>query len=318
MSKEFPRKEFYIYTTNIPLDDGKVVALNDRQIEHSKNLKEYSKTKWEIENIDWINSPIPSVIDVESGKDNLTLHCGLTEYKYLLGMVKMATERKSTISLEFIHRLSTEIRPITLDGMFFLSRRSDRETQHCVGFYDIPSASKNAQMWINKIPKEYVGLVNGMFDMFGFPKLNLIRHFRLNLEEMGEIKYTGFSKGFDGSLDSQFNGYVPIKLEAREILGRGKNSVNFLTYKFDDLNELLATIRNNGKEGRRIKEDIYGNVPEPNEMGFVIVDDCIGTLLSNKKHLTKNGYIEGLEILKKKGYKINEIPAGNIHLDDLV
>ncbi|HJZ19177.1 MAG TPA: hypothetical protein VJ208_03665 [Candidatus Nanoarchaeia archaeon] len=318
MPKEFPRKEFYAHTTERPLNCWEVVALKDREIEHSQKLKEYSEGRWETENKGWTSSPIPTTIDVESTDNGMMLHCGFTEYKYFLGMVKMAIENKNTSSLEFVHGLSTEIMPLTLDGMFFLNRRSAGATQHGVGFYDVPTAGQNAQMWIDKIPEEHNGLVRSMLDMTGFPRWNLVRYLGLRLDEITEVKYTGFSKGFEVSLDSQFNGYALLNLESEEILRRGKNAENLLAYRFDDLNEIFACIGNDGKEGRKIKEDIHGKVPEPNERGFVIVDDCYGTLLSNRRHLSANGYSEGIDVLRNRGYVIKEIPSGNIHLDDFV
>lgn len=262
---------------------------------------------------------MPTAVDVESNSNKMVLHCGVTEYKYLLGMVKMASERKSTEGLEFVHGLSTEIMPLTLDGMFFLNRRSAGVTQHGVGFYDIPTAGQNAQVWIDKIPKEQLGLVRDMFDMTGFPQWNMIKHLGLNLEEVGKIRYTGFSRGFEVSLDSQFNGYAHVNVEANEVMNNGKNSENLLAYRFEDLTDIFESIGNDGKDGRKIKEDIYGKTPQPNERGFVLVDDCLGTLLSNAWHISgPQAYAEGLNMLRSRGYKINEIPAGKVHLDDFI
>lgn len=314
MNNKFPRKEIYVYTSKTPLKEGEVLALNDRKIELTPSFKEYSERKWETENKGWTSSIIPSAVDVEVSMEGMKVHCGLTEYKYLLGMVKLITETKTTDSAPSIHGLSTEIMPLTLDGIFLLNRREKSTTQHGIGFYDIPNAGQNAQMWLDKIPKEQSGLVNGLFDLVGFPKWNMIRNIVLTEKEIGEIFYTGFSRGFEVSLDSQFNGYAPVKLAAHELKNREGNE-NKLFYRFNDIMEVLDSINNSSK----IKEDIYGNTPKPTEEGFKIIDDCLGTLLSNIKHIKGDKeYNQALEVLKNKDYKITEISQEKIHLDSLV
>lgn len=260
---------------------------------------------------------MPSAVDVEQKEDSLIIHCGLTEYKFLLGMVNLVLEKKRTDLYENIHGLSTEIMPLTSDGMFFLDRRHPETTQHGVGFYDIPTAGQNAQMWIDRLPEEHSGLVKNMEDMFGFPRWNLMRHLGLKQGEIEDIFYTGFSRGFEVSLDSQFNGYVRVIPEAKEIQKRSNESSR-LTYRLRDLSNVLDSIGNNGRT-RKIKEDVYGNKPFPTEDGFRIVDDCLGTLLSNTLHLKGiREYSHALEIIKGKGYDIREIFQSRIiHLDDL-
>jgi len=314
MSNKFPRNEIYVYTSKTPLGEGKVFALNDRKIELTPSFKEYSERKWETKNKGWTSSIIPSAIEVSVNKDSMEVHCGLTEYKYLLGMVKLITETKNTDSAPAIHGLSTEIMPLTLDGIFLLGRREKSTTRHGIGFYDIPNAGQNAQMWLDKIPIEQSHLVEGLFDMVGFPKWNMMRNACLNENEIGEIFYTGFSRGFEVSLDSQFNGYAPVRLSADELKNR-KGNENKLFYHFYDLAEVLDSINKNS----RLKEDIYGNTPEPTENGFKIIDDCLGTLLSNTKHIRgEKEYNQGLEVLENRGYEIKDISQGNIQLNSLV
>jgi hypothetical protein len=316
MEKEFPRKEIYVYTSKNPLGEGKVSAVENSKIILPNSFKEYSERKWELENKGWISSVIPSAIEVEAGEDYMTIHCGITEYKYLLGMVKMVAEKKSTNSVPSIQGLSTEIMPLTTDGIFPLRRREKSTTQHGVGFYDIPNAGQNAQMWLSKIPYEYSKLVTDIFDMIGFPKWNLIRNIGLNKKEIGGIFFTGFSRGFEVSLDSQFNGYTEVTLSANELRNRNGNE-NTLFFRFRDLMDVLSSINNDGKV-KKIKEDVSGNVPKPTENGFKLIDDCIGTLLSNLKHLNgKQEYTEALDILKDKGYLIKEVTNGMINLNSL-
>ncbi len=316
MSKEFPRKEFYVYTSKAPLGEGTVIALKDREFSIGDVLREYSEKKWETDNAGWISSVIPTVTDVEHDGYSMKLHCGLTEYKYLLGMVKFADEKKETGLTEVIHGLSTEIMPLLADETFPLERRTESSTQHGVGFYDIPSAGQNAQMWIDKLPEDKLHLVNSLFDVFGFPKWNMMRNIGFNYEEIGDIFYTGFSRGFEVSLDSQFNGYVRIKAESEEIKNRPGNDNKFF-YKFDDFLDFLSSINNDGKS-KKIKEDVYGNIPQPTENGFKIIDDCFGTLLSNIFHL-KGGkyYRQAKEILIQKEYRINEINDARTNLLEL-
>jgi len=316
MSKEFPRKEFYVYTSKAPLREGTVIALKDREFSIGDVLREYSEKKWETDNAGWESSAIPTVVDVEHDGYSMKLHCSLTEYKYLLGMVKFAHEKKKTGLTEAVHGLSTEIMPILDDGTFPLGRRSKSSTQHGVGFYDIPSAGQNAQMWMEKIPEDKTWLVENLFDVFGFPKWNMMRNIGFDYEELSNIYYTGFSRGFEVSLDSQFNGYVRARVKSNEIRKRPGNE-DKLFYKFDDFLEILSSVNNDGKS-KKIKEDIYGKVPEPRENGFKIIDDCLGTLLSNAFHIKGEKYYkQGLEILIGKGYKINEISDKRTNLLEL-
>ena len=69
-----------------------------------------------------------------------------------------------------------------------------------------------------------------------------------------------------------------------------------------------------------LKEDIYGNLPTENEQtnGFAIVDDCLGTLLSNTLHLRgQKEYGGALERLRERGYSINLVPHGKTILREL-
>ncbi len=316
MVNKFPRKKVYVFITHSPLREGEVFALNDRKIIYSDFFKGYSEGRWDAENKGWTSSIIPSAVDVEYD-DTLKIHCGLTEYKYLSGMVKLALARGSTDLVEMISGLSTEIMPLTIDERFFLDRRVEGTTQHAVGFYDIPTAGQNAQIYLDKATMIHPRLIKDIFDMFGFPKWNLIRHLNLRLDEIGNIFYTGFSRGFEVSLDSQFNGYSKVNVESREIMKRN-NLENRLVYNFGDLIEVLDSIGNNGKTNK-IKEDIYGNIPKSNEQtkGFAIVDDCLGTLLSNLYHLKRMEYNQALEILKSKVYSIKEVKQKLIHLENL-
>jgi hypothetical protein len=316
MISKFPRKEIYVCTLKNPLGKGKVLAVEDRKIKLDNSFKDYSERKWEAENKGWTNSVTPSAVNVETKEDRLLVHCGLTEYKYLLGLIKLSAERGWVDSVTSIQGLNTEIMPLTTDGIFVLSRRAESTTQHGSGFYDIPSAGHNAQMWLNKVPKEKSYLVSGLLDMIGFPKWNLMRNLGLVEKEIGEVFYTGFSKGFEISLDTQFNGYTQIGLSANELHDKAGNENN-LFYRIEDIIEILSSINNDGKI-KKIKGDIYGRFPEPTENGFELVDDCIGTLLSNLKHLRgEEKYLEALEILKNKGYLIKEISEGIVNLNDL-
>tara|TARA_Y100000310_G_scaffold167546_2_gene167400 strand:- start:38961 stop:39995 length:1035 start_codon:yes stop_codon:yes gene_type:complete len=323
MTEIFPRKVVYVSTSHSPLGEGNVSAIHDRMIFISDSLREYAERKWSIENVGRFSSVIPSAVDVEQNENSMRIHCGLTEYKMLLGMVKMALERERTGLSENIHGLSTEIMPLTLDKMFFLDKRSDAITQHGVGFYDIPTAGQSAQIYLKKAFETGPDLIKGksdtdkMLDMFGFPRWNLVRHLGLNQDEIGDIFYTGFSRGFEVSLDSQFNGFARVIPEAREIMRRS-NEESRLVYRLEDVLDILSSIGNNGEEGQRLKEDIYGNTPVPNGNGFRIIDDCLGTLLSNTFHLRGvDDYFQALDILKKKDYDVIEVPQGIIHLDDL-
>jgi len=330
MSSKFPRKEIWIHTTPKPLRKGKIAAVNDREIKLTDYFRGYSDGRWASDNVGWTSSVLPSSVEVESDDNYMIIHCGLSEYKNLMGMVKLAIQTKEMPEADYIGGLSTEIMPLTSDGIFTLEKRV-KGTQHGLGFWDIPSASQTAQMWLDKVPKEYSGLVKDLFDMDGFPRWNLIRNMALKPEEIGEIFYTGFSKGAEVSLDSQFNGYTNLDLEHEVIRERMLSSIktdaekqerakNLLFYKFEDLPAIFDSIGKSGKRGDRVKEDIYGNIPTENEQtkGFAIIDDCLGTLLSNAAHLIgPNAYTSGLNMLKNRGYIINSVPQGKTVLKEL-
>ncbi len=321
MPQEFPRKELWVYTSKNPLNaQTQVSALKDKEIILTNGFKEYAQGRWDSDNRGWTSSIIPSSIDVECNEDSMIIHCGLSEYKHLLGMVKLALQNKTIPHQDYIGGLSTEIMPLTSDRMFCLEKRV-KGTQHGLGFWDIPTASQNAQMWLDRVPKELSGLVKDLFDMDGFPRWNFIRNMNFKPEEIGEIFYTGFSKGAEVSLDTQYNGFTKVDLESGIIAKRLEDKKpNVLFYKLEDLPEVFDSIGKNGERGEKVKEDIYGNVPTANEQtnGFAIIDDCLGTLLSNTSHLRGNqSYGEALEVLREKGYSINLVPHGKTHLADL-
>ena len=320
MTSIFPRKEVFVYTTSKPLGKGEVIALNDRKLILSEEFKDYAQERWDAENKNWTSSVLPSAIEVEHEKDSMIIHCGLSEYKHLIGMVKLAIQTKTMPHQDYIGGLSTEIMPLTSDETFCLEKRVTG-TQHAVNFWDIPSASQTAQMYIDKLPKEYSGLIKNLFDLEGFPIWSLIRNMNFKPEEIGEIFYTGFSKGAEVSIDTQFNGFTKVGLESGVIKERLKDKgENLLVYRFSDLSEVLDSIGKSGQRGERVKEDIYGNLPTENEQtkGFGIVDDCLGTLLSNTLHLRgQEKYGEVLEVLREKGYYINLIPHGKTVLKEL-
>lgn len=319
MSK-FPRKELWIHTTSNPLKKGEIIALNDRETKLTDYFLGYADGRWASDNIGWTSSILPFSVEVESSDNSMIIHCGLSEYKYLLGMVKLAFQNKTIPYQNYIGGLSTEIIPLTSDETFCLEKRV-KGTQHGLGFWDIPTASQNAQIWLDKIPKEYSGLVKNLFDMDGFPRWNLVRTMGFKPEEIGEIFYTGFTKGAEVSLDTQYNGFTLVDLESEIIKERLKEKgENSLFYRFNELPEVLDSIGKNGKSGERVKEDIRGNIPTGNDQtnGFAIVDDCLGTLLSNTLHLKgQKEYLEALEILRKRGYSINLIPHGKTILREL-
>ncbi|PIN90857.1 hypothetical protein COU60_00750 [Candidatus Pacearchaeota archaeon CG10_big_fil_rev_8_21_14_0_10_34_76] len=323
MEKTFPRQEFYVHTTDNPIDSTMVGALNDRDFVIDNEFREYAERKWDKDNKGWTSSPIPTTLEVESSPGKFLLHCSTTSYKYLLGMVKLASETgKSNASPTIIHGLSTEIMPITSDEMILFSRRDEGATQHGAGFYDIPTAGQNANMWLVKAQEAHPNLVKGMFDMDGFPRWNLVRHLGINPDEIGNMIYTGFSRGFEVSLDSQFNGYTQLGISAKELLSRmGEKSRDILVYSLNEIDEVLSTIGNDNSRGMRVKPDIFGNTPKPSPQtgGFVIVDDCLGTLLSNSKHFFgEKAYKSAKVVLEQRGYKVNEVPSGNIKLDSLI
>ncbi len=311
--KSFPRKEIYIHNTQKPLDSGLVRALYDRNIKINHFLEEYSESKWELENQRWTSSRIPSIMDVDSNKEEMTFHCGISEYKYLLGMVKLAHEKKESDTHGIIHGLSTEIMPIFNDDIIVFEQRQGNATQHGVGFYDIPTASQNAEFYIDEANKIQEGLVKNIFDMTGFPKYHILKSFpKISLDKINEIFYTGFSRGFEVSLDTQVNGYTNINLDIRSI---EEKSENRLYYKLSDLLPILDSI------GETItKEDIYGKKPKENLQTekFAIIDDCLGNILNYIYHKKYNIYNSAIEILENKGYKIKEVYKNRITLDQLV
>lgn len=101
----FPQKKIYLYQSKTPLAEEKVCALNDSVLILSQKFKDYSNHKWELENKGWTSSVIPNVIQVDCKKEAMVLHCGKTEYKHLLGMVKIAKETHK-IPLELINGLA--------------------------------------------------------------------------------------------------------------------------------------------------------------------------------------------------------------------
>lgn len=330
MSKEFPRKEVWVHTTQRPLKSSEVKAVWDEEIVLTDYFRGYSDGRWASDNVGWTSSILPSSVSVDSAKDSILIHCGLSRYKNLIGMVKLSLERKTMPSKDYIGGLSTEIMPLTSDGVFTLEKRV-KGTQHGLGFWDIPSSGQNAEMWLNKVPKEYSSLINGLLDMDGFPRWNIIRNMGLKPEEIGEIFYTGFSKGAEVSLGSQFNGYTNLGLESgivrkrllKDLGKRGEEAraKNLLFYRFEDLPEVFDSIGKNNKRWERVKPDVYRNLPTENAQtnGFAIVDDCLGTLLSNTWHLKGDEkYGQALDSLKSRGYFINSIPCGRTILADLL
>ncbi len=313
----FPQKKVYIYLSKIPVTAKKVYALNDNILSVSQKFKNYADNKWESENKNWISSAIPTAMKVDCNSDSMVIHCGMSEYKYIFGGIKLAKE-KNKIPSELINGLATEIIPVTSDECFFLERRDSKITQHGIGFYDIPTAGQNAQMYIDEAKKKQPGLVNDIFDTAGFPKWNLIRHLNLKQEEIGEIFYTGFSKGFEVSLASLFNGYARINLKAEEIMSRLK-AKEILCYRLDDLPKLLNSIGNDGNN-KKIKADIYGNAPgiNPQTHGFALVEDSFGGILGVLKQFRgEEAYLEALKIMKEKGYEIILLKQEKINLAEL-
>ena len=315
-TKKFPRKEIYFYTTEKPLDEKSVFAIKDKDLEIPDYLKDYSEKKWEEDNKGWTSSVIPSALEVKVSDNNMTIHCGLTEYKYLLGMVKHANEKKNSNN-GIIHGLSIEIIPIFADDTVIFERRNSSATQHGIGFYDFPTASQNAEMYIKKAETKYPGLVKGMFDMSGFPRFHILKSFENIKPESFEIniRYIGFSRGFEVSLDSQFNGYTFLPVESGKVMTN--KSENRLVYR---TNRLLAVLDSIGRETPL--KDINGRMPVPcSQTGrFAIVDDCLGNILSFIYHTDNSNYSEAIAILKERGYTINEIkPKENlVKLDELV
>ena len=315
MMKEFPRKEIYVHTTPSLVDSKSVKAVWDREIRIPNYLKGYSQARWDVENKGWTSSRLPSAVDVESVEGMLEIHCGINEYKNLIGGVKLGYHLKRS-DVAVLHGLSTEIMPLTFDGVFPLERRS--ATEHGNGFYDIPTSGQHAQMWLNKLEEAgYPDLAASMLDMTGFPKGNLLRTLGIKPTN-NPIIYTGFSRGFEVSLDTQFNGFTRTSIECEELRDLSEKNKGLFYYKFEDLLKVLDSVGKN--EG--VFEDVYGNKPQANKQtgAFALVDDCLGTLLSNTYHLLGNGngaYAEGVDVLRRRGYTVNEVPKGLIHLSSL-
>ena len=312
--KPFPRKEIYFHTTKIPLKSNLVAAVQDRTFKLNRNLEEYSEAKWKMENEGWTSSIIPTMVDIESNENRMKIHCGVSSYKYLLGMVKLAQARGESDFRGIVHGLSTEVIPIFSDQTIIFEQRQGKSTQHGVGFYDIPSASQNAEMHYKKAEDKYPGLVKNLFDMDGFPKYHILNAFLgISMDHIGDIFYVGFSRGFEVSLDSQVNGFTHIPLRGEDIM-KTSSSENRLIYRLSGLPDLLDSIGMNNP-----KPDVFGNIPRiaPQTGAFTIVDDCLGTLLSTMYHTNRRNYYESLEALKNRGYKANIVKGSNFKLDDL-
>lgn len=290
----------------------------------NEELRKYSDERWERDNLGWPNSEIPSVFSIDVNDWSMAIDCRMTEYKYLLGMVKMAAERKASDLPQLISGLSCEIMPFPEDGMLVLERRSEREVQQGAGFYEIP-AYQNAQMRIDEITLgdlKDMGVESvGILDMSDFPRWNLMRHFGLKSKETGMVFYTGFARGFEVSIAPQFNGFARVSLTGEEMFERRRDKRDRLMYRFDDLPDLFDTLGNTGGKRGKPLSDVYGKTPKPTKDGFRLIDGCLGNLLSNAYHLDegeeKRVYKELKSILERKGYIINEVPKGKINLDGL-
>ncbi len=320
MPKLFPRKEIYVYTTEISLESDKVKAIYDKgKLKLSNYFEGYAQGRWDAENKGWTSSVIPSIIEIDIIPKGMTLHCATTRYHNLLGMVKHTYERGVTDDKNIVHGLSIETVPIFSDDTVVFERRKSGATQHAIGFYDFPTASQNALIYLGKAEEKFPGLVKNMFDMTGFPKFHLAKAFDLsNPKDIDEIFYVGFSRGFEVSLDTQINGYVGLPIESKEVM-KSEKAESRLAYKIDKLLDLLNCI---GKE-KSFPLDEYGNIPQPASHinRFAIVDDCLGTILSTLYHIKgKSSYYDAISILEKKGYTINEVMPDNnkIILNDLI
>src|SRR3989338_6237142 len=231
MAKELPRKEIYVHTTPSLVDSKSVKAVWDREIRIPNYLKGYSQARWDVENKGWTSSRLPSAVDVESVEGMLRIHCGINEYKNLIGGVKLGYHSKRS-DVAVLHGLSTEIMPLTSDGVFPLERRS--ATEHGNGFYDIPTSGQHAQMWLKKLEEAgYQNLAASMLDMTGFPRGNLLRTLGIKPSNT-PIMYTSFSRGFEVSLDTQFNGFTNIRIESEELRGMSEKNKGLLYYKLED------------------------------------------------------------------------------------
>src|SRR3989344_2285176 len=109
----FPRKEVFVYTTSKPLRTGEIKALEDREIKLTSGFLGYAQGRWDAENKNWTSSVLPSAIEVEHEKDSMIIHCGLSEYKHLIGMVKLAFKTGIMPHEDYVNGLSTEIMPLT-------------------------------------------------------------------------------------------------------------------------------------------------------------------------------------------------------------
>jgi len=318
MSKPFPRKEIYVYTIESPLGSEELTAVYDKgKLKFSNYFEGYAQGRWDAENKGWTSSVIPSVVEIDITSRSMTLHFATTQYHKLLGMVKLAAQRGITDDKNIVHGLSIETVPFFADGIVIFERRKSGATQHAVGVYDFPTASQNAQMYLGKAEGKFLGLVKDMFDMTGFPKFHIARAFDLNPNDVAYTDYVGFSRGFEVSLDTQINGFVGLAIESKEVIN-GEKAESRLVYKKDRLLDVLDSI---GTPSLPLDE--YGHAPQPASQTerFAIVDDCLGTILSTLYHTQgKRSYYDALEILKKKGYTINEvIPINNkVILNELI
>ncbi len=316
MTNAFPRKEIHVHNLESPLGESSVSVLPRGRLIVDEEFKRYAQKRWEEKNNGNVNSVIPSAFEVETTKDSMTIWCYRTEYKYLTGMVELALEKGTSDVQTIVHSLSTEIMPVTQDGMFFLERRPEIGRQHASGFYDL-GGNQNAQIWVDKSRAVKPDLVKDIFDVFGFPRWNLFQHFGINGEEINEICYTGYARGFEISIASQFNGYAKVNVTGRDVFARRPEN-DRLVYRLEDIPEIFASLENNGSRGSRLRSDIYGKIPRPTDEGFKLVDGTIGNLLSNTLHLRgKKEYDIAKVVLATKGYVINEVPMGKIKLDDL-
>jgi hypothetical protein len=308
MINQFPRKKIYICTFQRPLEDGEIVAREEvGNLGLDERLVDYSEDAWERESRGKVSSEIASAVSVKLDPCCVIVNCGLTGYKNLIGQFKRARENKQTDGLERVHGLSTEILPITNDERVIFEQRDARVTDHGVGFYDIPTAGQSAQMYVETARKDYPGLVNNEFDLFGLAKYNLIRHLGVEIGEIGEdLAFVGFSRGFEVSIDSQFNGFCSLNLESGEIERRTLgNESHRLVYGMEDILGVFDSI---GKT-TGLKEDVHGNVPGITKMDerFRMVDNCLGTLLSVLWHKHNESYGPAKQILEGKGYEIQEV-----------
>jgi hypothetical protein len=310
----FPRKVIYAHITEKPLDSRLVAARNDRTFNLNDHLRDFSDVKWATDNVGWTSSPLPTMIEVDSTEDELVLHCGITEYKYLSGMVKLAKQEKKSNTHGTIHGLTTEVIPIFEDETVIIEQRQGADTQHGVGFYDFACAGQNAKMYVDKANELVNGLVSSMFDMVGFPQYQITKAFpQLHPDSIGDMFYVAVSRGFEVSLDSQVCGFTHVPFESGDVRVNDA-SEHRLIYMVDELPELLDSI------GRaRPRGDIFARTPKPAPQTgvFTIVDDSIGTILGILYHKDRSQYQSALDALHDRGYTINEVNGPSFNLDDL-